>query len=153
MVRQCRAQSSQRRLFTSAHEPAPLVSLHSYAAIHCSYSLPQARFDDPAWTTSKFHGSRGEVPARERQRAGGEGLGAGGRRELNPKSANKSNNPEEAVEQDAAVRSAILTVKVFHSAGLAVFKHGVQLVMMLAETCNSTCYGMYSCCFILASQH
>ena len=99
----------------------PWFHFHSYAAIHCSYSLPQARFDDPAWTTSKFHGSRGEVPARERQRAGGEGLGAGGRRELNPKSANRSNNPEEAVEQDAAVRGAILTVKVLHSAGVAAF--------------------------------
>ena len=71
-----------------------------------------------------FQNSMGLVEKCLRERGserGGGGLGAGGRRELNPKSANRSNNPEEAVEQDAAVRSAILTVKVFHSAGLAVF--------------------------------
>ena len=110
---------SERKLVASLleelHEPATLVSLSQLPRClkHASRVF--------AWTTSKFHGSRGEVPARERQRAGGEGLGAGGRRELNPKSANRSNNAREAVEQDAAVRSAILTVKVLHSAGLAVF--------------------------------
>ena len=58
---------SERKLVASLleelHEPATLVSLSQLPRClkHASRVF--------AWTTSKFHGSRGEVPARERQRA------------------------------------------------------------------------------------
>ena len=46
---------------------------------------------------------------------------------FNVEESNRSNNPDEAVEQSAAVQGAILAVRVLHSAGLLYFKQGVQL--------------------------
>ena len=84
-----------------------------------------------------------EASAEER-----EGLGACGRLEPNPrranqgpeffnvKESNRSNNPDEAVEQSAAVQGAVLAVRVLHIAGLLYFSMECSWLMMLEETCN-----------------